>query len=400
MAPHDNPKMQPKQQRKKRTRPSARTGKPRNNAVPQPKSRAPRKKSSRSTARGSGANQQALAQYARMIHDPFKAPLVPGMFGRPSTGINRFHLTYGWGDGGADTATGACTAGFVLWFPQYLSKGWSSTISPTKAQPENLFFWKTNSASDIIPNTTANPFGRGTIGSAFASVPVCSATTPDYSFLTGVADRAALVGAGIQLRNLETIFKMTGEYVKLENIDADTLLSSSTSIDDLFAASNHLPQPFTQGKCSKHVFLNERHLVGRLHDASLNSNSSLDEAVEGPGGALALPGNPVTTPTELTAEGNVLRPKCFGYAWRGVTPTSVSKIFVDLDVVKEWNIQHEKGIPVPDGNRSGPDVGEPSHLLATVKKVANDALEIGETALGGVASKALTKAIPALIAMV
>lgn len=340
-----------------------------------------------------------------MIANPFTSTNRSGMFGEVSTGIMRFKRSYDFGTGTSATVGLGNTCGYFLWCPVGNAPSYSTSNSGTIDHPMGVLMYKADSASSGWRNTIGTKLGavdfatwnavRGANPTAITSV-----ATPDDHFLGGVAAKSRLVSAGIVLRCYANPLEMTGEYIKLENVDIDTILEDSStsdgaSINALFDMSSHTPQPFMVGKSVRHIYINDRHNAGLEVDCQDGPNDPPDATTIGAGDSRQtlgiIPKQSFQEPTMISDYGRAHHPKMFGIAFRGVDPKMFSKLFIDAYCSKEFTIAAYQGIPQVPVGRTGPNVSEPAHLLATAYKSASDAVDNGVGALSaGLVSKGVS----------
>lgn len=340
-----------------------------------------------------------------MISNPFTSANRSGMFGEQSTGIMRFKRSYGFGTGTSVTVGLGNSCGFVLWCPVGNGPSYNASNSTVIDQPLGVVLYKSDNTSDGWANTNSLKFGANEYASwslvrGTASTGTTSIATPDDTFLGSIANKSRLVSAGMVLRCIASPLLLTGEYVKLENINMDLLLEDRSAaprplnVDALFDMTSHTPQPFCAGKTVRHVYINDRHNAGLEADCGDEKTDPSAASAIGTGDSrqtLAYIPKGTSQPTLVTPYGEAHQPKCFGFAFRGVDPNMLSKLFVDCYVSKEFSISAYQGIPQIPVGRTGPDLSEPAHLLATATKSAMDAVDNGVSALSaGLVSKGVS----------
>jgi len=392
--PHPFPKMPPKNyrrpQNKKKKPPQPRfypVFGPTNRPKPKPKKR----------AKAAGAGSSA-AKYAQMVANPFTANLCHGMFGEVATGMSQFKKSYSFGIG----TTGLITndSGFILWWPGGNSSGFLAGDASTRDQPVGVMMMKGQSSSTLWNNTAANKaFGTDYLtwsasATSSSSSNTTSVETPDNFFLSSIAARSKLLSAGMVMRCTANPLLMQGEYIKIDGLPMSELLEPSVAtqalhVDRLFDLSAHEPRPFKAGNVVRHVYLNDRHNVGLSTDCSDQSTDNSDpSAVNVNTGnsktCLAIQNRGSSEATLPTAYNESHSPRVFGIAFRGISPDMLRQLYVDCYVSKEYTVSATNGIPNAIAARSGPDLSEAAHLMASLKVSAFNAVEngVGDLAKG------------------
>lgn len=383
--------MAPRNQKKKSNKAAK---KPQRRAKPPPRAQ---KKGPRGVGNGS-----SIAKYATMISNPFTSINHHGMFGETATGLSRFKRSYGFGTGSGTSGTN--TAGFILYWPGGNAQAYSTINNLTNDQALGVILGKFNSGVDSWNNSGANKFcgNEPAVWRASPSTSNSNTTTsdqtPDDAFLTSVASKTKLLSSGMVLRCTASPLTLQGEYVKLEGFTIDMLLEPiaanlSFNVDKMFDLTCHEPKPFKAGEVARHVFINDRHNAGVQSDCH--------EGLTDPSGATTLGGGISKTslailpkgtsiPTIPTAFSESHQPKMYGFAFRGINPQMMPAITADIYVSKEYTLQAVQGIPNAVAQRSGIDVSEPAHVMASVTKSTMDAVENG---LSSLAKGLVTKGI-------
>lgn len=347
-----------------------------------------RPKQKKTKAAGAGAGM--VQKYAQMIANPFTAYNLHGMFGEVATGISQFKKSYSFGIGTNGTAFN--TSGYILWWPGGNASSYISSENQTRDQPVGVMMLKTSSASGV-PNTAAQKIFANEYTtwqnavSTTAATSTTSVETPDNAFLSAIASKSKLLSAGMVLRCTSNPLILQGEYIKIDGLPMNQLLEPQTAtqcitVDRLFDLSAHEPRPFKSGHTVRHVYLNDRHNVGLAtscaDEVTDNSDASTVNAHTGNSKTcLAIMEKGSSTATLPTAWDEAHCPKIFGIAFRGVNPDMMPQIIVDCYVSKEYIVAPANGIPNVVAGRSGPNLSEPAHLVATMKVNAFNAIENG-----------------------
>lgn len=347
----------------------------------------PRKK----RAKAAGAGSAAVQKYAQMIANPFTSQLHHGMFGEVATGMSQFKKSYAFGSGTSGTTYNS--AGYILWWPAGNASGYSSSENSVRDQPVGVMMYKSTGSANAVPNTAAqkmfaNEYATWANGPALtAAASTTSVDTPDNAFLSSVASRSKLLSAGMVLRCTSTPLILQGEYIKIDGLPINQLLEPATAVqaltvDRLFDLSAHEPKPFMAGQVVRHIYINDRHNSGLATSTADETTDNSDASTVNAGAGnsktcLAVIEKGSSTATLPTSYDEAHAPKLFGFAFRGVNPAMLEQMYVDCYVNKEYIVAPIQGIPNRVTGRTGPDVSEAAHLLATMKINAFNAAENG-----------------------
>jgi len=344
-----------------------------------------------------GAGSAVVARYAQMIANPFTSKLHPGMFGETATGMSQFKKSYNFGVG--TNGTSFNNAGYILWWPAGNSEGYSSSNASTRDQPVGVMMMKGQATTGEF-NTAVNKLFANNYETWNGAVAVTSSTgttsveTPDNLFLQAIGARSKLLSAGMVMRCTASPLTLQGEYIKIDGLPISQLLEPTTAVayltvDRLFDLSAHEPRPFKAGDVVRHVYLNDKHNVGLSSDCADEVTDPANPSDKNVGAgnsktSLAMIAKGTDRATLPTAFNEAHAPRVFGIAFRGINPEMMPQIYVDCYVNKEYTVSPINGIPNVTTERSGPDVSETSHLLASMKISAFNAIEngVGELAKG------------------
>lgn len=362
----------------------------------------PKQAQKKKKGRKNGGAGSLVSKYATMISNPFTSTNHHGMFGENATGISRFKRSYGFGVG--SSVSGSNTCGFILYWPGGNATAYSPTYNTTNDQVLGVILGKMTNPVDSWNNSGANKFcgndpavWRST-NSTTNSNTTTSDSTPDDAFLSAVASKTKLLSSGMVLRCTSAPLTLQGEYVKLEGFTIDMLLEPiaatlSMNVNKMFDITCHEPKPFKAGEVARHIYMNDRHNSGVQSDCNDDITDNSDPSFIGAGNSktsLATLPKGTASPTVPTAFSESHQPKLYGFAFRNVTPAMIEAMTVDIYVSKEYTLQAIQGIPNAVAQRSGPDLSEPAHIMASVTKSTMDAVENG---LSSLAKGLVTKGI-------
>jgi len=163
--------------------------------------------------RNRNRQNNVLAPLVRMVQDPCKAPLVPGLYGETEGYLTKFHKS-------TNATLGPC--GYIVWFPDMM--GTIGDVGPNLS-----VYMPTAGNPDLVPlNTVQNPYGSGNMFEA--DVTASEITEPAYSFVTATTDGFRTLSACMSLNYTGRMDATQGEIAVLTGVPISTMFSGSSHV--------------------------------------------------------------------------------------------------------------------------------------------------------------------------
>lgn len=365
------------------------------------------KRRSRRVAKGQGPGastaSSAVGPYARMLNDPCKAPLVPGMFGTHEGYLQRLHRVVSLDALAPSTAT----CGFVLWAPEYHNPGKISSDAPSREAIFNMWFGSGLTSSSLINlnglsmtgefgtqaiRDPASDFGRSALVASARTLSACMR----LNFVGTISNCRGLVA------RLEVPYSMVDAYLGQGASVGNTV---GITVDQLFAMSDDVRRTSLDPVEIKFVprpdakFLsgfggpNDATGYPTWPDGARDTDQLLDSSsTNGTGTDVAfIPGE----------SARVNDPMLIGFAWKGLGTNAADDFQLDLYKNLEWKPDASQGIPqvskitmhtVPPVSAAARalDRAAPEWKTSMSHEVKSAATRISEMALSN-AGKVITK---------
>jgi len=198
--------------------------------------------------RNRNRQNNVLAPLVRMVQDPCKAPLVPGLYGETEGYLTKFHKS-------SNATLGAC--GYIVWFPDMLG-----TTGDDPA-PNLSVFIPTAGDPDLAPtNTIANPYGSAVVFTEAATA--SEIPEPAYPFVAATTDGFRTLNACMSLNYTGRMDATQGEIAVLTGVP----------ISAMFSGPSHVPPTvnrlFTYAEGTQRLSLDGHEVKWRPTDTSHN----------------------------------------------------------------------------------------------------------------------------------
>jgi hypothetical protein len=274
----------------------------------------------------------------RLISDPCKAPLKEGYFATSEGFLQRFHHSEAH-----PVTVNAPTSGFLLWSPD--RHGVAYNIATGGGAINSVWFASSSPAAQ--PANTA-------------ALPLACNTVPDAGNGTCIADPAAglvsdFASLAADYRHLASCMRLTytgplqstqGEIAFLSNIPSEIVLAGSQpnsdlSVDTLFV------------RASKTMRLSTDTYENVYRPDVIHPTQWVNHY----GGGAFHGGTPGTIPSYVSSNEANIRPRWFGFAYRGMTPAILQALRFDRYKVVEFRPNFSSGMPgaIPRGVSEHPN---------------------------------------------
>lgn len=258
-----------------------------------------------------------MTPYMKMVADPCKCTLVPGIYGASEGILTKVKKTF------FDGSNSAC--GFVLWSPDYHNSTYSIAGSPKGG---NLFTWVGQNSSESISNSIDHPFGSGERFDATA-LTAHTEDDPAWQFTSeGLVQDARNISACIDMTYFGKMYEAEGEVTYVSNLPVSTVIDASNgyiSVDRIFQHSNN----------THRLGVETYENIWRPSDDDTFYNTTsncIDVGVKTVGKS--------SIPDSTKAKG----PTFFGFAFRGLTSSQQNNLRYNLTKIIEWRAQPSSGI--------------------------------------------------------
>lgn len=296
---------------------------------------------------GAMATATAVGPYARMLNDPCKAPLVPGMFGTHEGYLQRLHRVVSLDSLAPTTAT----CGFVLWAPEYHNPGKISSTLSAREAVFNMWYGSAPNSSSLVNlnglsiageygtqalRDPASDFGRSALVASARTLSACMR----LNFIGTISNCRGLVA------RLEVPYSMVDAYLGQGTNTGSTV---GVSVDQLFAMSDDVRRTSLDPIEVKYV---------PRPDAKFLSGFGGPNDVSGyptwPDGARdtdqlldAMSSNGTGTDAAFIPGENarVNDPVLIGFAWKSQGTSSSDDFQLDVYKNLEWKPDASQGIP-------------------------------------------------------
>jgi len=274
----------------------------------------------------------------RLISDPCKAPLKEGYFATSEGFLQRFHHSTAH-----PTTVNNPTSGFLLWCPD--RHGVAYDVASGGGAINSLWF--------AGADPQANP-------SNTATLPLALHAQPDAANGSCISDPAAGIVSSFSslaadYRHLSSCMRLTytgplqstqGEIAFLSNIPSEIVLAGSQPVSDL-----SVDTLFVRASKTLRLSTDTYENVYRpdvVHPAQWVNHS---------GGGAFHGGTIPTIPSFVTSNEANIRPRWFGFAYRGMTPAIIEALRFDRYKVVEFRPNFASGMPgaVPRGVSEHPN---------------------------------------------
>jgi len=287
--------------------------------VRKPRKHGNRRKPKRQPRQQGGSS---LAAAMRLLADPCKAPMVPGMFGTDEGMLTRVHKVL------TKSGTSTDTAFVILWFPDYATQGDYDDV--------NSLFMFANASTSVNPaNSVAAPYGTQTQaqflagGSMPTAASVADPATP-LSLDPLVADMRC-ISACLRLDYLGKTSDGSGAVSTLENVPYSAILNGGPgnvcpSIDQWQTYATSTRRLGVEGIC----------LVSRTNEEAHTFRTTTDGPFHT--GEIAIKA------TVTTTAGDISKPTAFGLLVTGLDAAATNPFIISLTKVIEWRAKTVTGM--------------------------------------------------------